>query len=168
MTVSPGLEEIDRAVRGWVAEGSALDSKYVLRGNSDGPAPLMPFATVLAITREREGVPNRRIVDNDEEVQVTYRTTYSVQWYREDAHANALEFIGWASSSNGLRDAQLRGFAYNGVDSLRRLDDVVESEWEERAGIDLVIGYTVRYTGEEMTFFAAPANAGGVAVEIEL
>ena len=168
MSITPDQETIDRRVRAYVAAGSGLDARYVLVGNSDGPAPTEPFATVLAVIRALQGMPVRGADGEEWYIDATYLTTYSVQWYRRGAAQRAQELAAWAASTLGLDAASKGQFTYNGVSELRLLDDLVESEWEERSGVDMMIGYTQRYTLDDLTFFEAPESAGGIAVEIEV
>ena len=99
---------LERAVRAYVAEGSKdLDSHIVIPGNSKGPRPTMPYASVLLINDIRKSYPIRKQLTHGQTIDLIYRrATFSVSWYRKDAVELAEAFDTWAMSENGLTQAE--------------------------------------------------------------
>lgn len=146
MTLAP-TRTIEDAVRGFVAEGSGLPSGNVVPGNDPAPAPIDLYATVLLIESKQEGLLPTIYSDGGAETQgltlESIDALYSCQWFRDGARDAAEQFRIWAESPNGLLEAGRRGLTFNSVGPLRQIDEIVSSTWEERAGVDLRLGYTL-------------------------
>ena len=99
---------LERAVRRFVAEGSGLGNGLVIEGNSRGPGPKDPYASVLLIDDVRRGYPVRRqLPDGAGTAQLVHRRAlFSVQFYRPPAVDLAERFDDWAMSETGLLQAE--------------------------------------------------------------
>ena len=145
--IEPTTQNMERAVRGFVAAGSGLESRRVRPGNSDGPAPNELYATVLLIHQAIDGIPETPLRLSaegerlDAETHANVRSRYSVQWFRPGAHDAAKRLSVWASSPTGRDLASSLGLTFIRVSDIRQLDDIVSNAWEERAGLDLDLGY---------------------------
>lgn len=144
--ISPNTQTLERAVRGYVAAGSGLEPKQVVPGNGNPPASNDLYATVLLITSAGRGVPYTLYQDAapghiDATTVGTVLARYSVQWYRKGARNAARRFSVWVSSPQGRGHSAAQGLAFLRVSAVRQLDDIVADAWEERAGLDLDIGY---------------------------
>ena len=138
--------DFEARIRKFVATGSGIDSKWVIPGNDNAPSPRAPFASVLLITDNADGLPAIREADEgDDDVRLhntrDRRATYSVQFYRKGAHENASKFVAWAVSDVGNLAAEEFGFRAQRVGDVRQLDDVVSDDFEERCGLDLTLDY---------------------------
>ena len=156
----PDTTIIDANVRTWLATGSRIDSRYVITANQDAPAPQGRFASVLPVTRRLlgvpENVPNGRLA--------TWRTTYSMQFYRDGAWEQAVQLVTWTSSPQAQIEAERRGLTFFRCGEVRSLDDVLEydAEWDTRAQVDIELGYMQLLTDRPSTF-----QSRSVSVETE-
>ena len=148
--IAPTTQSLERAVRAYVAAGSGLEPRQVRRGNQRGAVPDSLFASVLLIHNAIQGIPataSRLTGDGLSLAAETLGATvedryYSVQWFREGARDAARGFSVWVYSPEGLQSALDAGLTLLRVSDVRQLDEVVSGAWEERAGLDLHIGYT--------------------------
>ena len=133
MAPRPTAEEMADAVRTWIGIGSGIPRRRVIPAN-DGPVPQgpEPFVTVQTISRTPLGVPD---------AVVTIRHQFSVQWFREGAEAAADQFFIWSRTPWAKVRAQALGFSIVLVGALRDLDEYVAMTVEERAGLELDVGY---------------------------
>ena len=143
--ISPDTRTLERAVRGYVAAGSGLESRRVLPGNRNAPASNDLYATVLLITASVRGIPYTLYEGDGELVDAstigTVGARYSVQWYRRGARDAARRFGVWTSSPKGVDFANARGLTFMRVSDVRQIDSIVSDAWEERAGLDLDLEY---------------------------
>ena len=169
-------EALETAIRSYVAAGSGIQTKSVIPGFDDGPAPETLYASVVLIHQDVQGVPVT-VFDGGAEARTvaTMRGRYSVQWFRTGARNAALRFAIWASSPEGLEAAHSRQLTYLRVSDIRRLDDLVAEAWEERAGLEMDLGYLqeavkpIEYIERVPVNVAAEAAAGGAHThEIEV
>ena len=144
--------ELERELRGFVAEGSdfADTGSVVIPQNDIGPSPIEAHATVLLLRERQEGYPaNRYGVDRIEgyveRLALSMRGEYSIQWYGDDFFADL--FHHWCQSQSGIVSATRRGFALQGMSTLRRLDYLPTSsvrgatEYDLRTSLDIEISY---------------------------
>ena len=149
-----------------VAAGSGVDYNSVLSGNKGTPVPDGLFASLVLIHQAIEGVPATVMslasggTDLDALTIATVRGRYSVQWFRTGAHDAATRLSVWVWSPEGVAQAQQADLTVLRVSDVRQLDDVVSGAWEERAGLDIDVGYTQR-TDQTVDYLkAAPIEAG--------
>ena len=169
------VEELETAVRSYVAAGSGLQSEAVIPGFDNGPAPETLYASVLLIHQDIQGVPVT-VFDGGAEARTvaTMRGRYSVQWFRRGARNAALSFAIWASSPEGREAADTRKLTYIRVSDIHQLDELVSEAWEQRAGLDLDLGYlqeavgAAEYIERVPIIVAAEAAAGGAHNTYEL
>ena len=161
---APTTQDLERSIRAYVAAGSGLASSQVIPGYTDGPAPNGLYASVLLINEAIQGIPGT-IFNLSESgqglkapVRATVRASYSVQWFREGSRDAARRFSVWASSPAGRELAAARGLTFLSVSDVRQLDDIVSDAWEERAGLDLEIGYIQMLTQALDYIEAAPVH----------
>ena len=144
--IEPTTQRLDEVVRDYVAMGSGLDSDTdVIPGNDGGPSPNHLFATVLLVEDESPGVPFVRHTDVEGVLRSqTLRAVaarYSLQFFRTGARDAARQLAVWVSSSAGRDEALRQHITVRRVSGIRRLDRLVDDEWEERVNVDLTIGY---------------------------
>ena len=169
MPTGPDADELARRVRRFVADGTGLDSKWVIPGNDDGTRPEVPYASVLLVEDTGEGHADMTYRPDD---TIMYGHTqriawYSVQFYRKGASVLALRLASWVETQTGLDRAESYGFsvADEGLPlTPRRLDDEVDSQWEERVVVDLRVAYA--YAFEERMESVADDGAS-VVVEMD-
>ena len=148
--IAPTTQSLERAIRGLVAAGSDLESRRVRPGNQGGAVPNDLFATVVLIHQDIKGIPATVMslasdgADLNAPTVATVRGRYSVQWFRTGAHDAAKRLSVWAWSPEGVAQAQQADLTVLRVSDVRQLDDVVSGAWEERAGLDIDVGYTQR------------------------
>ena len=133
-----------------VASGSGVDYNSVLSGNKGTPVPDGLFASLAMIHQAIEGMPATvmSLASGDTDLNAptvaTVRGRYSVQWFRTGAHDAANRLSVWVWSLEGAAQAQKADLTVLRVSDVRQLDDVVSGAWEERAGLDIDVGYTQR------------------------
>ncbi len=172
--IAPTTYDLEDTVRGLVATGSGLDFNQVIQGNDDGPTPDGIFASLVLIHQATEGIPStamRLTADGlslDAPTVATIRGRYSVQWFREGARDAARRFSVWVYSPRGLQSAQEAGLTVRRVSDVRQLDEVVSAAWEERAGVDLDLGYrqAITETVDYLQAIPIEVRAGGVTETI--
>ena len=147
--------DFERELRTFVATGSDMDPKWCIPQNDGGPAPAVPYATVLMERERQEGYAAHHNVNSpsgagvQEIVMLPMRGEYSVQWYRAGAFARGDRFNHWFQSSLGIMDASRRGFSVQSLSQLERLDWIPsasagvrgETAWEDRATLELAVSY---------------------------
>ena len=143
---APTETQVARVVRRIVAEGSGIDSSLVIPGNDPHPAPQSLYASVLLVNSWVQGAAYDGGTVRDEvtsldvpSVVLNVTSVYSVQWYREGAMDVGVRFRMWCESSDGASRIAERGMLLSRCGDLRRLDFVISSNYEERAGLDLTL-----------------------------
>ena len=153
---------LEQTLRWFVATGSGLDRSHVIPGNDKGARPKDAYASLLLIDDGRLAHPVRYQQPGDELVTtMTYRrAAYSLQFYRDGAVDLARAFVRYAESENGLTAAEdgrliiaedgrvvdtVNDGGFRVVQtpplSVRRLDDIVGDDLQERALVNLSIDY---------------------------
>ena len=137
------MDDLERTVRAFVAQGSGLARMRVIPGNDDGPRPKDPYASLLLIDDARRAAPIRYQQPNDETVStLTYRrANYSLQFFRDGATDHARAFVRFTESENGLTAAEDGEFRIVVPLSVQRLDVPVGEGWEQRALVSLSVDY---------------------------
>ena len=76
----------------------------------------------------------------------------------------------WTSSPDGLTQAEQAGLTVLNVSDVRQLDDIVSDAWEERAGVDIDIGFVQQVTQTIGYVRTAPVvvQAGGQTQLVEV
>ena len=164
--IVPTTNDLEDAVAGLIAAGSGIDYNRVVSGNKGEPAPSGPFASVLLVHQGIEGIPATPMslsadgLSLDAPTLATIRGRYSVQWFREGAHDAARRFATWVWSPVGLAHAGQEGLTVRRVSDVRQLDDVVSGAWEERAGVDIDIGYKQAIEATVPYLWSVPVEVG--------
>ena len=173
--ISPTTQDLEKVLRAHVAAGSGLDvDTHVIPGNDPHPAPKGLYATVLLIDATIQGVAYDVLSarsDNDLDVLTvrTMRGRYSVQWCRKGARDAARQFAVWTSSPLSLERARRNNVTLVRVSTVRQIDTIVSDKWEERAGVDLDVGYLESVTQEVASIASAQINVsydGNPVVEV--
>ena len=167
--IAPTTATLEDAVGELVAAGSGLDYNSVLSGNKGTLVPDGLFASLVLIHQAIEGVPATVMslapggTDLDALTIATVRGRYSVQWFRTGAHDAATRLSVWVWSPEGVAQAQQADLTVLRVSDVRQLDEVVSEAWEERAGLDIDVGYTQRIDQTVGRLKATPieVRAGG-------
>lgn len=147
-TVASGDPDVvATAVRRIVADGSGLASSAVIPGNDPHPAPQHMYATVLLIASWSDGGAFETPTFDEEghaHALLVVGSRFSVQWYRQGAVQAAQRFRLWSETQDGA-DAMIgRGLLYERCGEVRRIDYVISSNFEERAGLDLTVRHVQR------------------------
>ena len=164
--IAPTTQEVERAMRALVAQGSELEPRRVRPGNQGGIAPDGLFASLVLIHQDIEGIPATAMklstdgLSLDAPTIAAVRGRYSVQWFREGARDVARRFSVWVWSPEGVAQAQKADLTVLRVSDVRQLDDVVSGAWEERAGLDIDVGYTQKINQTVGRLKAAPIEVG--------
>ncbi len=164
--IAPTTARLEDAVAELVTAGSALDYNSVLSGNKGTLVPDGLFASLVLIHQVIEGIPATVMslapggADLDALTIATVRGRYSVQWFRTGAHDAATRLSVWAWSPEGVAQAQKADLTVMRVSDVRQLDDVVSEAWEERAGLDIDVGYTQRTDQTVGRLKAVPIEVG--------
>ena len=164
--IAPTTQSLERTIRGLVAAGSDLESSRVRPGNQGGAVPNGLFASLVLIHQDIEGIPATVMslasdgADLNAPTVATVRGRYSVQWFRTGAHDAARRLSVWVWSPEGVAQAQQADLTVLRVSDVRQLDDVVSGAWEERAGLDIDVGYTQRIDQTVDYLKAVPIEIG--------
>ena len=164
--IAPTTASLEDAVAELVAAGSGLDYNRVVSGNKGTPVPDGLFASLVLIHQATEGIPATLMslapggADLNAPTIATVRGRYSVQWFRTGAHDAATRLSVWAWSPEGVAKAQGADLTVLRVSDVRQLDDVVSGVWEERAGLDIEVGYTQRIDQTVGRLKAVPIEVG--------
>ena len=146
--IAPTRDAIETSIRRFVATASGLPITHVIPGNDGGSAPDGTYATVLLVTATSPGdawadeTAERGAIRS--RTYLTIEAIYSIQFFRDGAQDHAQRLRLFSYSSAGILDAERRRFSIIRAEDVRQLDSVVSEEWEERAVLDLVIGYVLR------------------------
>ena len=171
--IKPTTQDLEDGIRAYVATGSGLAEKLVIPGNDKWSAPNSLFATVLMIDHVSVGIPFNDPLPTGNNPQAptfnTVRVRYSVQWFRKAARDAARQFAVWANTPAGLEDIADRGLTFLRVSAVRQLDGIID-DYEERAGLDLEIGYIERLqvSGQRLVEVPIVINSGGQEHTIEV
>ena len=100
--------QLESVVRRYVALGSGLLNRNVIRGNTNARRPADVYATVLPISDQGAAYPISGQVAGEPGTvtMVYYRSLFSVQWYYDDAMGYAKAFDVWTKSPRGLDVAE--------------------------------------------------------------
>ncbi len=164
--IAPTTASLEDTVAELVAAGSGVDYNSVLSGNKGTPVPDGLFASLVLIHQDIEGVPATVMslasdeADLDALTIATVRGRYSVQWFRTGAHNAAARLSVWVWSPEGVAQAQKSDLTVLRISDVRQLDDVVSGAWEERAGLDIDVGYTQKIDQTVGRLKAAPIEVG--------
>ena len=142
---------LETAIRGYIADianvGLSANSDErikVIPGNSNFNAPTGVYGTLLMITDESTGLSAVRVGEQNDDVRVDRKSTFSLQFYRAGAMAAMMKFTGLMQSDLWVDRAAARGFRIEWNGNIRRVDDFVESfreQFEERVVVDLTVEY---------------------------
>ena len=164
--IAPATASLEDTVAELVAAGSGVDYNRVVSGNKGTPVPDGLFASLVLIHQVIEGIPATVMSLASDEADLNALTAvrgrYSVQWFRTGAHDAATRLSVWAWSPEGVAQAQKADLTVLRVSDVRQLDDVVSGAWEERAGLDIDVGYTQRIDQTVDYLKAAPIEVGAV------
>ncbi len=164
--ITPATARLEDAVAELVAAGSGVGYNSVLSGNKGIPVPDGLFASLVLIHQAIEGIPATVMslapgeADLNAPTVATVRGRYSVQWFRTGAHDAATRLSVWVWSSEGVAQSQKSDLTVLRVSDVRQLDDVVSGAWEERAGLDIEVGYTQKIDQTVGRLKAAPIEVG--------
>ena len=146
--MTPDQSTIERSLRSYCALGMGISPSHCIEGNANAPPPAGLYASLLLISGRRRGGPFRRVsAMTDHADHQTMRSVvdrYSLQAYRTGARDAIRRFSVWVDSQAG-RDAAT-DFVVHRAGDVRQIDEIVASAWEERAGLELDIGYYLRIT----------------------
>ena len=171
MTLAPTSDTLEEAVRGYVALGSGLDfDTHVLPGNDNGPAPNELYSTVLLVRSRPDGMSAFQTNINDGLTQSAVQERYSVQWYREGAKDAARRFRLWTATPEAQEYLLETGLALVRTSEVRQIDAIIADAWEERAGLDLDIGYiqTLRQAAQVVVAVSFHVNTESAATSSEV
>ena len=174
--IVPTTCDLEDAVAAIVAAGSGVDYNNIVSSNEGAPIPTELFASVLLIHQDIEGVPGTLMslasdrFSLNAPTEATVRARYSVQWFRRGARDAARRLAMWTSSPDGLSQATRTGLTVLRVSDVRQLDDIVSDAWEERAGVDIEIGYvqTIDQTIGYVRTVPVEVQAGGQTQLVEV
>ena len=181
MDADDQVELFERSIRGLVAAGCGLDSRYVIPGNENSPRPSVAYATLLNRRDVPVGYPSTFAIPNHaDSLKVTYwrRAEYSLQFYRKGAVHNARRFTEWVFSPPGRISVVQRGnenVAALGWGNFRpryplayqRIDVIVGDAFEQRALVDLKIDYvhTAENSSDWVETVECHINVDGMILE---
>ena len=133
----------------YVQQGSGV---ICIQGNSKGPRPKDPYATLLLTDDVDASHPSRMDLRDGTTLDTHYvRAMYSLQFYRKDAVATARRFARWVRSEVGLSQART-AFPDGCIDKLRLLNGGS--------------GYTSPPTVSFQTVHSAGADSGSGAAAV--
>lgn len=149
--ISPTLSQLHTWIYGLVVAGSGVDEDNVIPADDNHSAPEGLYATIKALTNQAEGlqyVTARPATETTLAVTNSgnRRAMYSVQFLRDGAKNAAQEFRAWLYSVLGQEGLSAHSLVLREVSEIRDLTALRGTEMEERAGIDVSIGYVEALT----------------------
>ena len=143
-------KELERKLRAYIKSGTGLSR--VIPGQEDGPRPKVTYATVTFVSDEQIGHALRAQSQTAEKLSLYRRSTYQVQFYRDEAYDKALAFQTWAETEQGLQKADEEGFRLGYPFELRNVTLPVGEEWEHRTVLDLTVEYLTDQTSQDTDY----------------
>ncbi|MCK5133224.1 MAG: hypothetical protein KAR40_13865 [Candidatus Sabulitectum sp.] len=143
MANTPLQNDLNIIVRAFVALATGLDRKCVIPGNDNGPAPTVPYASVLDITKQGDGIDSEVArpgsVPEEAKLFVSGRRNivYSVQFYKDCAADNAESLLQFAATTPGQIFLGENGLTWRRAGEVRNLDSVMGSKFEVRRSVDI-------------------------------
>lgn len=151
MVNTPLQNDLDKTVRAFVALASGLESKFVIPGNDNKPAPTVPYASVLEITKASDGVDSEvarpvELSPEDAKLHTSGRRNivYSVQFYKEGAADNAERLIAFPASTPGQFFLAGNDLTWRRAGDVRNLDTERGSKFETRRSVDIEFRYQAK------------------------
>ena len=148
MTNTPLQNDLDIIVRHFVALASGLAGKDVIPGNDNHPSPTVPYASVLDITEQGDGIDSevaRPVEGSPEDAKLFIsgrrNIVYSIQFYRAGAADNAKTLLQFAATTPGQIFLGENGLTWRRAGDVRNLDSVVGSKFEVRRSVDIEFRY---------------------------
>ena len=141
-TLSPTFIDYDRLIRSYVKLCTGLE--YVIQGNTNAPSPTVPYASVLMISNFKRGTnwdthTFNALNDNfDSEFFSQHMMQYRVQVYKApDAQSILLQLVMYYDQPDAALFMQQNGLYFLSSGDIKRIDQVISSEYEVRASVDL-------------------------------
>lgn len=150
MAKTPLQNDLDVIVRAFVALASGLESKFVIPGNDNSPAPVVPYASVLSITTQGDGIDSEvareGLVPEEAKLLTSGRRniTYSVQFYKDGAPDFIEGLLSFASTTPGQIFLGENNLTWRRAGDIRNLDSVMGSKFEVRRSVDIEFRYQSR------------------------
>lgn len=147
MVSTPLQNDLDVIVRAFVALATGLQSKFVIPGNDNNPSPTVPYASVLDITKQADGIDSEvaRPVADPEAAKLFIsgrrNIVYSVQFYKAGAADNAESLLQFAATTPGQIFLGENDLTWRRAGDVRNLDSVMGSKFEVRRSVDIEFRY---------------------------
>lgn len=158
--INKRIRQLLRAVLG------ITDENFIRPANQNAPTGTAPFATVLLMAYEATGNDDKRVTTGqaantvDETQEGQRRVTASVQFFRGDALALAYRLPAALNTSNAIALMQSLGLGLVNVGPVRNIAGIVNTIWEERAGLDIEFHVIASETVNLPTFGEFPVSFG--------
>lgn len=146
--VNPTQNDLDILIRQYVSVASGLDSKFVIPGDDNHAAPVVPYATVKELTKVGSGIDSIKTGAGPN--PLTQKTlyykgrraiTYSIQFYKEGAADYAEGLIMFASTDAGQILLAQNGLTWEIAGPVQNLDAIMGSKFETRRAVDITLRY---------------------------
>lgn len=145
MSIIPLQLDYDRAVRGYIKLATGLN--YVIKANSNAPAPTDSYATALLIGESKDGFnSNTKTYDNENDIIINKSQSnsilnYSIQIYRsKNAMQDIRELSFFHGTPNGRHYLLLNNLVIIDISVIKEISAVIDGEFERRATIDISFG----------------------------
>ena len=123
----------------------------VVRAAANEESPDGTYATVRQMMADNRGMDWTATANIEQGTGVTVhaitpvQSVWEVNFYRKTADRIPFElarqFRAWLYGSIGLLEVRRRGFALQRTSGVRQLDSLAGQQWEERAQVDVYLGY---------------------------
>lgn len=140
--------DLDKKIRKFVSLASGLASKFVIPGNDSNPAPIVPYATVLELTKIGSGIDSEvAVVGPDPELQKTLKhqgrrsISYSVQFYKSGAADFAEGLLSYAATTPGQIYLAENDLTWGIAGDIVNLDTIMGSKFEQRRSVNITVRY---------------------------
>lgn len=140
---------LDISIRAFVALASGISSALVIPGNDGHPAPNTPYATVLELTDIGKGIDSevaRVLTDTTSTLyqKGSREIMYSINFYKAGAGDFIKNLLSFPSTTPGQIWLAENNLSWKQAGTVRRLDAVMGSKFEERRQVDIELYYTSR------------------------
>jgi len=138
------------SLRDWVVGVTNLGDEHVIFARPDGQRPTKPYATLLLLSLVRMSGDDVAVggeLGGGATVEVTgqRRATVSLQLYGEGSYDYAEEVLSAIVNPVWQESARSEGFVV-GTASAGDLGAMLDTEWEERCGLDLAVDFAISET----------------------
>jgi hypothetical protein len=157
-------DDVNLAIRRTIRSVLGMASGTVIAANDNGPSGASLYATVLITNFTRTGRDSITYADDStvgssssiQSVTGTRMVTASLQFFRSGANQKAFQLQSLMQSAAGDDACTTNNLSFINTGMIRNLSKVVDTLWEDRAGLDIELYVVVSSSNALATFDQFP------------